>query len=471
MASMGELYRNYWILADAKEEDLPKHKRSYAAILDGISGGFKERMLAARLIPKFFKYFPELSAVAFTAHLDLCDDKYISVRHQAVRGLLQFATNENLPNVADVLIQLLKTDDVAELDLANNALLHILKVDAEGTLKKMIHYIRKGKKIVRKRAIKFLSLKLKSLPEEVMSKEAEQLILFNYKRMLKVVGGEDFYLFIRILSSLHIMQNDKGRQLLVDLMFMEVDLHETKNADSLDSIYRFIKCTQQVMPFFSTNVHSNTFVTHFCEKILPILGSLNNLEDDNDVHLEVLKLLAEMSRFCGVNDKIEYCMLTVFDTLLNYLPLPPEDAKDNEDIKLHFSHIECLLFVLQQLGKKLPDFLTMRVHGEKLADFQIRLQYFAENLQEFIQPLRLALEENSEEVMKPGERKIKREVLKIMSNIETLREDLSSFPPSYKSSVTLSWTPETEAEIGQKRKLEMTASMSPPKKQKTDLMK
>ncbi|CAH2325770.1 apoptosis inhibitor 5 isoform X2 [Pelobates cultripes] len=444
MASMTELYRNYWILADAKEEDLPKHKLSYKAILDGACGGQKERKIAARLIPKFFKFFPDLSADAFYLHLDLCDDRHISVRHQAIRGLLHFATNENLHNLADVLVQLLKTGDVAEFDLANNALLHILKIDAKGTLKEIIHHICKGKKIVRKRAIKFLSFKL---PEEVMTKEAEELILFNYEKILNVVSGEELYLFVKFLSSLHIMQNDKGNQLLVDLMFKEADLHETINYDSLDSAYHLIKCAQQVVPLFSENVHSNKFVTHFCEKIIPILGYLYSLKDGNDVQLEVLKLLAEMSRFYGVNEKVEYCMLTVFDTLLNYLPPPPEDTDGNEDIQLHFSRVECLLFVLQQLGKKLPDFLIMRVHGDKLAGFKIRLQYFAENLQEFIQPLRLALEENSEEFIKPEEWEIRREVLR-MSNIETLIKDLTSFPPSYKSQVTLSWTPEIESEIG-----------------------
>ncbi|CAH2325772.1 apoptosis inhibitor 5 isoform X1 [Pelobates cultripes] len=188
---MSDLYHNYWILADAKEEDLPKNKFSYETIFNGVRGGVRERKLTARLIPKFFKHFPELSASAFNAHIALCNDKDSSVRHQAARGLLQCASKDNLPNVADVLTQLLKTDDLAVHDFANKALLHLLKMDAIGTLKKMIHHIRKGRKIVRNRAMKFLSFKLKSLPEEVMTKEVEQLILFHFGKVsLEIYIGE-----------------------------------------------------------------------------------------------------------------------------------------------------------------------------------------------------------------------------------------------------------------------------------------
>ncbi|CAH2246860.1 apoptosis inhibitor 5 isoform X2 [Pelobates cultripes] len=228
MASMGELYRNNWILTNAKEEDLTKHKCSYLAILDGINGGLMERKLAARLIPKFYKLFPDLSAAAFRTQLYLCNDIDTSVRHQALRGLTLFATEENLPCIADVLMKLLKTDNMPELDLANNALLHILKIDAKGTLRKLIYQIRTGKDIVRERAINFLSLKLKTLPEEVMTKKVEKLILSKSKKVLKKVNGDQYLQFIKILSSFKSMQNDSGRQLLIDLVSK---LHESLNLD------------------------------------------------------------------------------------------------------------------------------------------------------------------------------------------------------------------------------------------------
>lgn len=61
-----------------------------------------------------------------------------------------------------------------------------------------------------------------------------------------------------------------------------------------------------------------------------------------------------------------------------FMPLPPEEAENgenttNEEPKLQFSYVECLLFSFHQLGKKLPDFLLDKVDAERLKDFKIRL--------------------------------------------------------------------------------------------------
>ncbi|XP_015424960.1 PREDICTED: apoptosis inhibitor 5-like [Myotis davidii] len=109
-----------------------QHKDAYQVILDGVKGGTKEKRLAAQFIPKFFKHFPELADSAINAQLDLCEDEDVSIRRQAIKELPQFATGENLPRVADILTQLLQTDDSAEFNLVNNALLSIFKMDAKG---------------------------------------------------------------------------------------------------------------------------------------------------------------------------------------------------------------------------------------------------------------------------------------------------------------------------------------------------
>lgn len=59
------------------------------------------------------------------------------------------------------------------------------------------------------------------------------------------------------------------------------------------------------------------------------------------------------------------------------MPLPPEEVENgensaNEEPKLQFSYVECLLFGFHQLGKKLPDFLLDKVDAERLKDFKIR---------------------------------------------------------------------------------------------------
>lgn len=424
MPTVEELYRNYGILADATEQ-VGQHKDAYQVILDGVKGGTKEKRLAAQFIPKFFKHFPELADSAINAQLDLCEDEDVSIRRQAIKELPQFATGENLPRVADILTQLLQTDDSAEFNLVNNALLSIFKMDAKGTLGGLFSQILQGEDIVRERAIKFLSTKLKTLPDEVLTKEVEELILTESKKVLEDVTGEEFVLFMKILSGLKSLQ--------------------------------------------TKNVHSTRFVTYFCEQVLPNLSTLTTPVEGLDIQLEVLKLLAEMSSFCGDMEKLETNLRKLFDKLLEYMPLPPEEAENgenagNEEPKLQFSYVECLLYSFHQLGRKLPDFLTAKLNAEKLKDFKIRLQYFARGLQVYIRQLRLALQGKTGEALKTEENKIKVVALKITNNINVLIKDLFHIPPSYKSTVTLSWKPVQKVEIGQKRTSEDTSSGSPPKK-------
>uniref|UniRef100_A0A2K5ESH2 Apoptosis inhibitor 5 n=1 Tax=Aotus nancymaae TaxID=37293 RepID=A0A2K5ESH2_AOTNA len=391
------------------------------------------------------------------------------IRRQAIKELPQFATGENLPRVADILTQLLQTDDSAEFNLVNNALLSIFKMDAKGTLGGLFSQILQGEDIVRERAIKFLSTKLKTLPDEVLTKEVEELILTESKKVLEDVTGEEFVLFMKILSGLKSLQTVSGRQQLVELVAEQADLEQTFNPSDPDCVDRLLQCTRQAVPLFSKNVHSTRFVTYFCEQVLPNLGTLTTPVEGLDIQLEVLKLLAEMSSFCGDMEKLETNLRKLFDKLLEYMPLPPEEAENgenagNEEPKLQFSYVECLLYSFHQLGRKLPDFLTAKLNAEKLKDFKIRLQYFARGLQVYIRQLRLALQGKTGEALKTEENKIKVVALKITNNINVLIKDLFHIPPSYKSTVTLSWKPVQKVEIGQKRASEDTTSGSPAKK-------
>ncbi|KAK2115071.1 Apoptosis inhibitor 5 [Saguinus oedipus] len=376
MPMVEELYRNYGILTDATEQ-VSQHKDVYQVILDGVKGDTKEKQLAALFISKFFKHFPELADSAINAPLDLCEDEDVSIRHLAIKELPQFATGENLPRVTDILTQLLQTDDSAEFNLVNNALLN-----------------------------------------EVLTKEVEELILTESKKVLEDVTGEEFVLFMKILSGLKSLQTVSGRQQLVELVAEQADLEQTFNPSDPDCVDRLLQCTQQAVPLFSKNVHSTV--------------------EGLDIQLEVLKLLAEMSSFCGDMEKLKTNLRKPFDKLLEYMPLPPEEAENGEN--------------------------AAKLNAEKLKDFKIRLQYFARGLQVYIRQLCLALQGKTGEALKTEENKIKVVALKITNNINVLIKDLFHIPPSYKSTVTLSWKPVQKVEIGQKRASEDTTSGSPPKK-------
>lgn len=440
-----ELYRSYGILADAKE-NLIQHKDAYQVILDGVKGGPKEKRLAAQFIPKFFSSFPELADAAINAQLDLCEDEDVSIRRQAIKELPRFATGENIFRVADILTQLLQTDDTAEFNQVNAALISIFKMDAKGTLGGLFSQVLQGEDIVRERAIKFLATKLKTLPEDVMTKEVEEYVFAETKKVMEDVTGEEFVLLMRVVSGLRVLQSVNGRQQLVELVVEQADLEQALNPADPDAVDRLLQCTRQALPLFSKNVHSTRFVTYFCEHVLPNLSTLMSPVAELDIQLEVLKLLAEMSPFCGDMEKLEANLNTLFTKLVEFMPLPPEEVENgensaSEEPKLQFSYVECLLFSFHQLGKKLPDFLVDKVDAERLKDFKIRLQYFARGLQVYIRQLRMALQGKTGDALKTEENKIKVVALKITNNINVLIKDLFHNPPSYKSTVTLSWKP------------------------------
>ncbi|NP_001133818.1 apoptosis inhibitor 5 [Salmo salar] len=447
-----ELYRNYGILADAKPEDLSQHKDAYQGILDGVKGGPKEKRLAAQFIPKFFSSFPELADAAINAQLDLCEDEDVSIRRQAIKELPRFAAGENIVRVADILTQLLQTDDSAEFNQVNTALVSIFKMDAKATLGGLFSQILQGEDIVRERAIKFLSIKLKTMPEDAMTKEVEDYIFTETKKVLEDVTGEEFVLLMRILMVLKGLQTMSGRQQLVELVVEQAFLEQALNPADPDTVDRLLQCTRQALPLFSKNVHSTRFVTYFCDHVLPNLSSLTSPVAELDIQLEVLKLLAEMSPFCGDMEKVETNLTMLFEKLLELMPLPPEAEGENgentlsDEPKLQFSYVECLLFSFHQLGKKLPDFLIDKINAERLKDFKIRLQYFARGLQVYIRQLRVALQGKTGDALKTEENKIKVVALKITNNINVLIKDLFHNPPSYKSTVTLSWKPVQKAE-------------------------
>jgi hypothetical protein len=48
-------------------------------LLKAVKGGKKAKMLASQLIPKYLKHFPQKTAPAIDALLDLCEEELIDV--------------------------------------------------------------------------------------------------------------------------------------------------------------------------------------------------------------------------------------------------------------------------------------------------------------------------------------------------------------------------------------------------------
>ena len=53
--------------------------KDYQGIIDAAKTSIKDKQLVAQLIPKFFKFFPDLCSPTIDAHLDLVEEEELGV--------------------------------------------------------------------------------------------------------------------------------------------------------------------------------------------------------------------------------------------------------------------------------------------------------------------------------------------------------------------------------------------------------
>merc|ERR1712002_323118 len=78
-----------------------------------------------------------------------------------------------LPKIADVLTQLLQTDESSEVVVIQNSLMSLLRKDCKGALIGLFCQIKTGGDLVRERALKFLFVKVKTEGKDLLNKEGE----------------------------------------------------------------------------------------------------------------------------------------------------------------------------------------------------------------------------------------------------------------------------------------------------------
>ncbi|KAE8715183.1 Apoptosis inhibitory protein 5 (API5) isoform 2 [Hibiscus syriacus] len=129
-------------LNEAKDK-FQKVKEYYEGIINSTKTSLKAKQLAAQLIPRFFKLFPNLSSRALNAHFDLIEEEDLAVRVQAIRGLPLFCknTNEYITKIVDILGQLLTTDEIVERDAVYKALMSVLRQDVKAPPERLMELI------------------------------------------------------------------------------------------------------------------------------------------------------------------------------------------------------------------------------------------------------------------------------------------------------------------------------------------
>ncbi|BFZ05160.1 hypothetical protein BsWGS_08198 [Bradybaena similaris] len=453
MTSVEDLYKAFGVLADAKDK-AGEHEKEFRLFLAAAKGNIGEKRLASQFICRFFKYFQNAQEDAVSVLFELCEDPDASIRKQAVKDIPTLCRGcpDKVSRFADALAMLLGTEDVHELSGIQASLYSLFSINNKGALEGIFTRLLQTSEdeegtdeamaLVRERLLRFLVTKVKQTDD--LEKDVEDYIMQQCRKLLEDVTKDEFIAVMELLRSLKTMSTVQSRQQLVEMVVEQAALDEAFESSDPDCVDRLLHCIRSAAPMFSKNVHSKPFVTYLCDEVLPALNKLASPDEETNIQLEVLKTFAEISEFAGDIDKTEKRVGTVFKALLDYMPLPPSDDKEDlttEEPKLSFSQVECLMFAFHQLARKCPGFLTDDANAERLKDFRTRLQYIARGSQNCIKRLKEALQGKTGEALRTEENKKRIVALKLFTNITLLVKDLMHNPPAYKAAITLSWRP------------------------------
>ena len=111
-----------------------QYEDQFKTILNGVKGDNNTKKLSSQFISRFFSKYPTLANDSLDAILDLCEDEDVDIRKQAIKDLptLCREMKEFLPKIADVLSQLLQTEDKGEVVVIQNSLMSLFRRDAKG---------------------------------------------------------------------------------------------------------------------------------------------------------------------------------------------------------------------------------------------------------------------------------------------------------------------------------------------------
>lgn len=466
------LYTWSELMSDAGQEVGNKHEDQYKSIIGYVkTSDDRVKKLAAQMIARFFKYFPQHEESAFDAVVDLCESVDVDMRKHATMAMITICRDckHLVSKAADILIQLYQTDQASEVNLINQSLMTLLNLDIQKFLQSFFTNFEDGSEVVRERALKFLSSKIHTVAESALTKEVEEQLMTYSKKAMEDVTKDEFISFIGILSKLKIAKTATGQAMIVLVIKSQAELEKEFDPKDTDALDKFLLCTKHTIPMLSRYNPASEYVNYICLKILPKLSEMASSGND----LKVLQALAEMSPHVYEDNipkliDLDKCQQAVFDKFIEYLPLPQSQTEqlqvqesdqsvtavddpsksgvsaaevisENEkrkqsEAEFKFTHIEYLIFTFHQLCRLKPEFFSESLQN----DVRIRLQNLALGCSKYLDLL---------SVVKPGEdlnkdeSQIRSVALRTTKNISILVKDLFKKPPQFKSSVLLSCKP------------------------------
>ncbi|KAK9267135.1 hypothetical protein L1049_009554 [Liquidambar formosana] len=350
-------------------KDKSQNVSDYEGIIEAAKGSIKAKQLAAQLIPRFFKFFPNLSDKAVDTHLDLCEEEELGVRVQAIRGLPLFCkdTPEYVSKIVDILAQLLTAEENVERDAVHKALMSLLRQDVKASLTALFKHMGSGDEpspdeIVREKVLSFVRDKVFPLKTELLKpqEQMERHITDLIKKSLADVTGAEFTIFMDFIKSLSIFGEKAPQERvkeLTEIIEGQADLNAQFDVSDADHIHRLISCLYMAVPFFMRGASNSKFLSYLNKHILPVFDQL-----PEERKLDLLKNLAESSPYTMPQDSRQI-LPSIVQLLKKYMPR----RKTGEE--MNFTYVECLLYTFHHLSHKAPN-ATNSLCGYKIVTGQ-----------------------------------------------------------------------------------------------------
>ncbi|VDD81113.1 unnamed protein product [Mesocestoides corti] len=373
----------------------------------GCKFGDREKKLASQLIGRFFKHFKSEQEKSFNCLLDLCDDNDPAIRKQAVHDLQQICKSAPVyvPQVSDILSQMLATDDSSEAHVISLVLFSLLETDPKNTLVGIFNQIISGNsKLTKENLIKFVSQNYKLLPESRVNTELEEFLVEYAIKVLRDVPEIKLIQVIPIISSLKCISSLQERQKLVNVLTDQV-IQAVPDFNPLDAscIAHVREGGNQVARFLSKNASAGSFLKYVLTKVVPNISLMKNpLDQRNILHL-VAKLClhpGESFKSSSLQDS-QKMLLPLYNYLMEVLPDVPSDPNQffhssgvstlGDKVLAAAFTLECLLYALLNLVQFHPLFFGMAELAEdddslregvcRLQSLRHKVQYLARLIQ------------------------------------------------------------------------------------------
>lgn len=382
-ADAAEVERLYELgdrLSSAKDKS--QHAADYEAIIASVKGqNVKAKQLAAQLIPRYFRSFPALGTFAMEAMFDLVEMEELAIRIQAIRGFPLLGKDaEFISKIADILGQLLTSEENVERDAVHKALMSLIRQDVKNSLQPLFKHVESGSEI-REKIICFLRDKVFPVKAELLKPQAEmeRYITDLIKKSVQDVTGLEFKLFMDFLRSLSIFGDTAPResfQELIEIIQAQADLDAQFDVSDIDHIERWTSCIYMALPIFTRGASSSKFLNYFAKQIVPVFDKI-----PEEKKLDLLKTVAASSPYAAAQDSRQL-LPSVVQLLKKYMP-----GKKVDDI--NHNYVECLLYTFHHLAHKTPN-TTNSLCGYKIVTGQPsdRLgEDFSEHYKDFIERL------------------------------------------------------------------------------------